>query len=693
MNIIEMNATFGKLENSNLQLGKHLNILEGPNEAGKSTWCAFIRAMLYGIDTSERDTKFTLAVKNKYLPRTGSPMGGTMLLDCHLGQLTLERKTRSTGPMREFQALNSTGHIDQLTESTAGNTILGIGLETFERSAFIDNPQLPSGSGGELERRILSLVTSGEETASYSEAANTLHSLQRKLKYRNHGEIPEIEDKIYSLKLQSESISDKVSVLSEKLSEIRALEQKKQTLLKDIEADNAEDKRAAASRLLEAESNYSKALSILHQAEENLLPGRPTSQELRQIEKEAAQDAENERTLNLRTEQLSQTKKGLQQQEAKLKNHRVISSKKKLSSSIIPISIISLPILLALFLLMPHKYAIPSSAAYIVAIVLLIVYLSKTKAKAFTAAEAKIIQEIELLKAEYSSNKSEIDNTPVLSEETIHRIFEIFPLLKSRDTVHPEIQELIAQGIDSNHRYEVAASKLTASKDILEVLRTSTTGTTDRTSKTELNQVETALTSLRRETALIEGSLEHTKSPAEQNSEISLLSEKLDILNHHYDAITIALETLDKANKMMRERFSPALNRAAASIFSSFTGNKYSDVVITREFDAMAGQGDSDGLRRAYELSQGTADQLYIALRLAICQVVHPPSFNIPIILDDALISFDDTRLAYALEWLYKLSKTRQILLFTCTSRERLYLSQRPGINIIKLDQLAHSCD
>jgi len=50
----KMTASFGVLQNRTLELSPGLNIIEAPNEYGKTTWCAFLRAMLYGIDTAQR---------------------------------------------------------------------------------------------------------------------------------------------------------------------------------------------------------------------------------------------------------------------------------------------------------------------------------------------------------------------------------------------------------------------------------------------------------------------------------------------------------------------------------------------------------------------------------------------------------------------------------------------------------------
>ena len=54
MRLLRMTATFGRLEQETLTLTEGLNVLQMPNEAGKSTWAEFLLAMLYGVDTSER---------------------------------------------------------------------------------------------------------------------------------------------------------------------------------------------------------------------------------------------------------------------------------------------------------------------------------------------------------------------------------------------------------------------------------------------------------------------------------------------------------------------------------------------------------------------------------------------------------------------------------------------------------------
>ena len=79
------------------------------------------------------------------------------------------------------------------------------------------------------------------------------------------------------------------------------------------------------------------------------------------------------------------------------------------------------------------------------------------------------------------------------------------------------------------------------------------------------------------------------------------------------------MDALSQANTVLQNRFSPALGARAAEIFSAITGGRYGRVLLSRDFSLSAEPvGDPVG-RSVRLLSQGTADQLYLAVRLAIC--------------------------------------------------------------------------
>ena len=153
--------------------------------------------------------------------------------------------------------------------------------------------------------------------------------------------------------------------------------------------------------------------------------------------------------------------------------------------------------------------------------------------------------------------------------------------------------------------------------------------------------------------------------------------EELERRQREYAALEAALTALDAAHTGLQARFSPALNRLAGDYLAKLTGGKYDKVSLTRQFEALAEEAGSLQPRRALALSQGTADQLYLAVRLAACRLVLPGEEPCPLVLDDALANFDDERMALALDCLSELGKERQILLFTCHSREKAWEQER----------------
>ena len=133
------------------------------------------------------------------------------------------------------------------------------------------------------------------------------------------------------------------------------------------------------------------------------------------------------------------------------------------------------------------------------------------------------------------------------------------------------------------------------------------------------------------------------------------------------------MDTLKEANARLRERFSPELNKLAGAYMARLTGDRYAAVTLTRELEGAAARPGDVLPRSALYLSRGTADQLYLAVRLAVCRLCLPD--KPPVFLDDALVAFDDQRLALALDLLRALAGEQQVLLFTCQRREGAALS------------------
>ena len=138
-------------------------------------------------------------------------------------------------------------------------------------------------------------------------------------------------------------------------------------------------------------------------------------------------------------------------------------------------------------------------------------------------------------------------------------------------------------------------------------------------------------------------------------------------LEDTYGALTIAIETLAQARAELQRRFAPRITKKAQKMLSDMTGGRYTALTMSDDFSLQARAGEEETLHDALWRSDGTMDQLYLALRLAVAEELTP---NAPLVLDDALVRFDDKRMTAAVEILKELAEQRQIICFTCQGRE-----------------------
>jgi len=218
MKINKLTASFGKLENESLSFHDGLNVIYAPNESGKSTWCAFIRAMLYGVDSSERTKAGHLPDKLRYAPWSGAPMEGSMELSSEGCDITISRRTKAkNAPMREFSATytGTNVKVEGLNGQNAGEMLTGVSKDVFRRSAFIAQGSVAVSGSPELERRISAIVSTGEEQTSYSEADERLRAWQRKRRYNRRGMLPELESSMADTRRRLEDMNGSLEDVEE----------------------------------------------------------------------------------------------------------------------------------------------------------------------------------------------------------------------------------------------------------------------------------------------------------------------------------------------------------------------------------------------------------------------------------------------------------------------------------------------
>ncbi|AGQ23984.1 Putative uncharacterized protein yhaN [Lactobacillus helveticus CIRM-BIA 101] len=112
------------------------------------------------------------------------------------------------------------------------------------------------------------------------------------------------------------------------------------------------------------------------------------------------------------------------------------------------------------------------------------------------------------------------------------------------------------------------------------------------------------------------------------------------------------------------ERF-PKMLSAAKEYFALLTGGRYVDIILDKKLTVTR----KDGKKREVKyLSRGTAEQLYFALKLAFIEQIKD-KINLPILIDDSFVNFDDRRIGYIKKLLEKVSENNQVLIFTAQEK------------------------
>ena len=680
MQLLHANATYGKLDQARLDLQPGLNVICAPNEGGKSTWCRFLLAMFYGLNTRQRGD---LADKNRFQPWSGSLMQGKLELSAGDKELTLSRRTqRPDAPLGVFSCTYSGTDtpVPGLDAARCGETLLGVPQSVYQRCAFIPSGSLAIDADADLERRISALISTGDEKISFSQVESRLKKQLRQRKYNRSGSIPLLEAEIAGL---------------------RAAQQEAQTLTGQLENLQQQLSQAREDQARRRQARLQAAQEALRE-KERCLQALPDSSDLQRINQQLGAVRSLGDQVQQAQEAVSRQESAIEAQLRELnRNPLHPMTKAQLEAQLqiqppAPPQVAQLLISLALGLcgggFLWYEIDRPQ--------VLWLCLACAVTALAAGNFLRLLIRRIRL----QQSRRRELSR-----QEELRKLAESYlPALEELEAQRALLRQKQQILSDGDRRLRTQLSDLLSqvsrwddsvqsAGDIRRFVR-ETAQNRDRLAQ-ELHQAQTQLlqaqmsdtddtvTHLQQQIAQVQGRLDAGRDAQALGDQISRLEEELARQQAEYDALQLSLDALQAANTTLQNRFSPELGRRAAEIFADMTGSTWSHILLDREFHLSAESG-SDPTRRSVQLlSAGTADQLYLAVRLAICEMILPPEQNPPLILDDALLTFDDARLSTTLNYLTQLGAQRQILLFTCQGREAALLRGHPGVHITNLTQ------
>ncbi len=699
MKIYSMTATFGKLEHQQLTLQPGLNIIEAPNEWGKSTWCAFLMAMFYGLGSQSKSKKNPLPEKERYLPWSGSPMAGRIDLCWQGRDITIERTTRRRVPLGEFRAYETASGltIPELTAENVGQRILGVEGSVYRRSGFIRFQDLPVTQDEALRRRLQTLVTTGDDSGSADLLESKLKDLKNKVRYNRSGLLPQAEGELDRLEReldQRRELDRRMEELSQRLQE---LDRQEQALRLHLEHLNYREAQKARQRVAQSQTRLEEALSRKEKLE--AVTARLPAPE--KIEEKLAR-------LESFTQRWTQAHRDLIQIPAAPEElpfpapydvpepmAMVMGDKERWESvcgNAGPgwfFGALGAAVLTALLVILDYlMFSIPAAAAAVGMLLGGLIFRGK-KARLAGTLEEKYGSldperwERNLRDLQWSRKERQKSQALVLTQrkqqeaqlEALEREKASLCGGQTPETVAKLWQEALLRWKD----LETTREELQWRQQDLDTLRSAIPEVPEPQTEDgltyPLEDTRTLLAEGESQRRRLLERLGQLRGRASAMDPVQVLEEKRERLTDRvrkledtYGALALALDNLTQARLELQRRFAPVIVQRSAEYMSRLTGGRYQKLTLDQEFTLAAGTAEEDGVASILWRSDGTMDLMYLALRLAVAEELTPEA---PLVLDDALIRFDETRMKAALALLQELSAERQILLFTCQDREK----------------------
>ena len=709
MKIYSMTATFGKLENETLTLKPGLNILHAPNEWGKSTWCAFLVAMLYGIETRVHTTKTAIADKERYAPWSGAPMAGRIDLHWQGRDITIERSSKGRSVFGVFRAYETESglEIPELTSANCGQMLLGVEKSVFLRAGFLRLSDLPVTQDEALRRRLNAMVTTGDERGTADTLGQTLRDLKNRCRLnKSTGLLPQAEAQQKELQSKLTELTQLRQRSSQMEQRLAQLEQHHKALLNHRAALQYAASQTYQEKLNEARS----ALSAAQAREQQLAAachGAPSADEAERQLLRLGQLRDQKDALHMELQMLPTAPQAPQiptafqgidpdraiaQAETAARVYREDSKKRPFPWYC---ALCFAAGIAGLFL--PH-WAMKAIGIALLAAGALIVrsHLADKHRRQRTCRDLleqyRPLDPEQWVSAAQSSARAQAAFTAALAQYETQR-----QELESRMTEAQAQTSAATEGRSLGEceqyysrirqqwaAYADATKETARAKDLVQAL-----GSAHRESAAPefpdtmtYSEAETARLlsdcayeqrQLQQQLGHCNGRIEALGSEAAVRAEMESITNRIQELEKTYSALEIAQNALSQASAELQRRFAPRISKRAQALFGKLTDGRYTRLTLGEDLSIHAGTGTEATLHSALWRSEGTVDQLYLALRLAVAGELTPEA---PLVLDDALVRFDDRRLAEALDVLAEEAESKQVLLFTCQTREQHLLKR-----------------
>ena len=638
---------FGKLQDFSCDFSDGLNVVYGHNESGKSTLMSYIKAMLYGVKGGRAGKNGMLPDSKRYMPWSSNQYGGYM--NVKLGDDSFYRIDRDF-LMNKVNLYDSSfndisdNFIDVRDVNSIGEKLVGLNENLFERTVFIKQmgTRIDTSTSKDLVDRISNIQQSGFEDISYMKAQSALRealkcqvgtdrSYTRPLDVINRS-LTELQEK-------------KVNLLNEekRLVELRG---KQQEL--SLHINNLKLKNRLFSRIIDY-CKLKERLKLINERKD----------ELRFLEDSVRQAQDNITKLE-------------EDKEAAIhyQNSNPITGGKKLRVTEIFLLICTAATLavgvatLVYNIFSPFFTLIPFLSA-----IILFVLRARTLSREATEVQKTRSEELNRQLSEFDQR---IDQNKIQYQKLTDKIqgLKVNNGEVSLKALESDIARCYTDIIEDKQRLEYNLTR--QEKELIEAISKDSSDSLlakayniNKDGMFELQRWETEFNTV---TKTVNNAC--IGSISDIDNEISRLSRQKKSLDSKGEALNIAINTLEAAAEQVRKKYVPVMNRVLNDTFAGLTSQKYNDVRTGDNLKIMLDNPETETLVPVSMLSDGTIDQIYLALRVAISETVLKNYECMPFIMDEPFAQYDDERTFNALKYIGNISKKQQVIIFTCKKRE-----------------------
>lgn len=611
INYLKING-FGKIKNKEIKLEKNINLIYGKNESGKSTILKFIYCMLYGASKNKNGKMFSDL--DRYRPWNSEEFSGKINYTLDNGE--------NFEVFREFSKKNPKIYNSNLEEiskqfnidKTKGNQFFydqtKIDELLFLSTNVVEQQEvvLDTNNQNLLTQKIANILSSGEDNVSYKKV---MGNLSKKL-------IEEVGTE--------RTIGRPLNEVTEKIKELQKIKNSLDGLsITDLEIKQSKNQIKEEINNIETEINLINEIKKIKNNEE--------------IEKEK---------ININEQIKEEYNEKINVLKNKIKNNKNIKEKNN-KKNIINLTMITVLVILNILInfinisKIVEKVIIYSSIIYL--ILYLVIYLiNKAKVKKINKInnieKIKIEKEIEILQENKNNKEREILN---IKEKNLQKNNMELELIKNKFADYFNKEEIIKL---FNNNLENINKQL-------------------ETLNRECNNKRIELNTLNLKEIDIKNKIDNKLESEEQ---LQYYQEQRQELLQLENIINIAKTALEEAYSEMKNEITPKFTKDLSLLIEKISSGKYKKANFDAEYGLRVEKENGEYID-CNKLSIGTIDQLYLSLRLSAMNEISEE--KMPIILDEAFAYYDNERLENILRYIYENYKNNQVLIFTCSDREK----------------------